>query len=155
MIPPDRRRAWLSKGGSGELMSKGTSCRSCGVALPGRVGRCPACGVRSGVGRLAVGAGLAIIAALALWIIVPHPRPRVDPSLAADVQAFTGLRRLSADEKRTEVSGFIENRGRVPVDVKVRVRALDVVGNVVADFESRPYGTSPPAVRRRSRPSWT
>jgi hypothetical protein len=86
-----------------------------------------------------VWAGLAVIAALALWIIVPHPRPRVDPSLAAYVQAFTGLRRLSADEKRTEVSGFIENRGSVPVDVKVRVRAFDVVRNVVADFESGPY----------------
>jgi hypothetical protein len=63
----------------------------------------------------------------------------VDPSLAADVEAFTGLRRLSADGKRTEVSGFIENRGRGSVDVTVRVRGLNVAGQVVADFESGPY----------------
>ena len=120
-------------------MSGGMPCRACGVVLPGRVGRCPSCGASLGLGRAPAWVGLAVVAALALSIIGLTRRPRVDPTLAADVQAFTGIRRLSADQKRTEVSGFIDNKGRVPVDVTVRIRSRDVVGQVFADFESGPY----------------
>jgi hypothetical protein len=128
-------------------MPGGVTCRACGVVLPERVGRCPACGERSGLGRsrawvlLAV---IAVIAALGLATIGLTRRPRVDPSLAAEVEAFTGVRRLSISEKGTEVSGHVENRSQVSVDVIVRFRGRDFSGRVVAEVESEPYRNLPP-----------
>jgi hypothetical protein len=66
-------------------------------------------------------------------------RPRLDPALEGFVKAEAESFRLSGDQKRTDVTGFIDNYNTVPVDVTVRVRGHDFDGNVVAEFESGPY----------------
>jgi hypothetical protein len=125
-------------------MAGGVACRACGVVLPERVGRCPACGSRSRTWRAAAWVGLALALCLAFWSIRLFRRDRVDPSLAAEVEAFYGLRQLSSDGKRTDVTGHVENRSRVPVDVIVQFRGKDVLGRVVGVIESEPYRHLPP-----------
>ncbi len=83
-----------------------------------------------------VGLGLAMIGLV--------KRPRVDPKLAKDVEAYIGLSRLSTDEKRSEVTAFIDNKGTVPVDVTVRFRALDMAGHVAKEVISGPYRRTAP-----------
>jgi hypothetical protein len=66
-------------------------------------------------------------------------RPRLDPALKGSVKAEAESFKLSRDQKRTDVTGFIDNYNTVPVDVTVRVRGHDYGDNIVADFESGPY----------------
>jgi hypothetical protein len=126
-------------------MAGGVSCRACGVVLPERVGRCPACGARAGLGRTWAWVLLAIVVAAVVgaWNFLP-PRSRVDPALAADVHVLKVVRRASADGKMTDVSGSVENKGEVPVDVVVRFRGLDALGRVVSVVDSEPARDLPP-----------
>jgi hypothetical protein len=128
------------------------ACRACGVVLPGQVGRCPSCGARLGRRRVAawVGGAAVALAPIVLGVALLH-RPRLDPSLKADVHASTAAFRLSSDQKRTEVAGFVDNEGRVPVDVTVRVRGRDYGDNVVADVEVGPIRDLAPGSYRSIR----
>jgi hypothetical protein len=90
--------------------------------------------------------GIAMVAALGLAIVGLSLRSRVDPALAGFVEAYPGVSRLASDQRGTEVTGIIDNKGTVPVDVTVRFRALDVGNNVVSEVESGPHrGIAPGA----------
>jgi hypothetical protein len=119
-------------------MSGRETCRACGVALPEKLDRCPSCGAKLRRGRVAARIGVVILAIVAVIGLLSLRRPRLDPALKEGVQTSAGFR-LSLDQKRTEVTGFIDNQNPVPVDVTVRVRGHDFGGNVVADFESGPF----------------
>lgn len=126
-------------------MVVGVSCRACGVVLPERVGRCPACGERLGLGRAVTWVLLAIVAAAlaGAWFVSP-PRSRVDPTLAADVHVLKVSRRASADGKGNDVSGSVENKSEGPVDVIIRFRGLDALGRVVSVVDSELTRDLPP-----------
>jgi hypothetical protein len=125
-------------------MARGVACRACGVVLPERVGRCPACGSRSWTGRPAAWVGLAAVLCLVVWSIGQVRWRRVDPSLAGDVRSSGARLQMASDGRRLEVVGRVENKSQVPVDVVVRVRVKDTAGRVMAVTESEPYRELPP-----------
>jgi hypothetical protein len=121
-------------------MAVGVACRTCGVALPGRVVRCPACGSRSGLGWLAARVGLAVVVlAIAIGGRNLFLRPRVDPKLAGQVRVTAGASRFSGDMKQIQVPVRVENQNQVPVDLIVRVRVHNSLGGADTVVESERF----------------
>jgi hypothetical protein len=121
-------------------MAVGVACRDCGVILPERPGRCPACGARSrNWGLVVARVGMGVALAIAFWGVSKLQRPRVDPTLVGDVQAYPGISRLGFNDRGTDVTAFIDNKAKVPVDVTLRLRALDIADHVSKEVISGPH----------------
>ena len=133
-------------------MAASLVCAGCGVTFADEVSACPACGRRRDrTGRLmrrllllvlAVAAIAAGLAGGIAWRSAPDP-------LAEDVSIIPNGHRLSADERGTDLSGTIQNDGRVALNVWVRLRGRDAVDGVVLDRVIGPFRNIGPGGSRK------
>jgi hypothetical protein len=131
------------------MMATTETCPTCGVVVPGRLGRCPACGVRSGRRPIVIGIALVSLAAVLgigafAWTRYfgrnPAPRPII--------VVTPGVSRLSPDARGTDVAATLDNPNPMPVDVTIRVRGLDITNRVVVEKTLGPYRGLRPGTRR-------
>ena len=136
-------------------MATASSCPACGVVVPGKLDRCPACGAGSGrrpiAGRMAL-ASIAVV--LAIGAIVWAGRFGRGPAPKTIVVVTSGIHRLSPDGRGTDAEATIDNPNPMPVDVTIRVRGLDIANRVVAEKTLGPYRGLPPGTARDIRTSF-
>lgn len=122
-------------------------CPACGVTLPRRVGRCPACHARLPKHPLVVGLA-AILATLALvGIAIQVHSFWYAPRAELRVEIAPTTPRLSPDARGTDASTTLENLNKVTVVVTVLVRGLDISGKAVVEETLGPFRLRPGAVR--------
>ena len=125
-----------------------TPCPACGVALPKRVGCCPACRAWLGRRQTSVSLAGALIAVAAAWALI-HLRGltwTATPPLSVQITPAISLR--SPDDRGTDARATIVNPNPMPVGVTIRVRGFDITDRPGIEKTIGPFPNLPPGGSR-------